>query len=290
MQTPQLHQLLPPRFPWREGNQFELLVDGGVFFPRMLDAIAQAQHSVMLEMYLVSSGRVFDQFKQVLLAAAGRGVRVRILLDGFGAKMLNAADKQALRAPNIEMATFNQLRWHKGVSNLLRNHRKLLLVDRELAFIGGTGLTDEFLYDLPQQPRWHEFMLAIRGPVVSDWLLLFERTWYGLSANWFKQRRPEREPPSISTQRGRVCASNGLRAHHVAQSLYQELTRQQAARMAGHTLLSAVIEAAPTADTGSREWAGRTHSGARPFHRSSRDSLCIKTPLRTPATQWRTHL
>jgi cardiolipin synthase A/B len=227
MPPPQIHQLLPPRFPWRDGNQFELLIDGEAFFPRMLDAIVQAQHSIMLEMYLVSSGRVFDQFKQALLDAAARGVRVRMLLDDYGTQLLNAADRQALHASNIELVIFNQLRWRQGVSNLLRNHRKLLLVDRDVAFVGGTGLTDEFLYDQPLQPHWHEFMLVIHGPVVSDWLMLFERTWYGLRANWFKQRRPERAPPSRGIQRGRVCASNGLRAHHVAQSLHQEIRQSQ---------------------------------------------------------------
>ena len=228
MQTPKLHQLLPPHFPWRGGNQFELLVDGKVFFPRMLAAIEQAQHSIMLEMYLVSSGRVFTQFKQALLAAAQRGVRVRILLDDYGSKLLNATDRQALQTPNIEVLFFNRLRWRQGVSNLLRNHRKLLLVDLQVAFVGGTGLIDEFLFDLPHHPAWHEIMLAIHGPVVRDWLTLFERTWYGLSATWFKQRRSGRRPvQALGTQRGRVCASNGLRAHHVAQSLHEELRQSR---------------------------------------------------------------
>lgn len=227
MRAPQLHQLLPPRFPWRHGNHFELLIDGEVFFPRMLGAIARAEHSIMLEMYLVESGRVFDQFKRALLEAAGRGVHVRILLDDYGARMLNANDRRALEAPNIELLLFNRLRWRKGFSNLLRDHRKLLLIDRQTAFIGGAGLTDEFLYDHHQQPPWHEFMLAIQGPVVSDWLMLFERTWYGLTTTWFKQRRPAPKLQAQGTQRGRVCASNGLRAHHVAQSLHLEMKNSQ---------------------------------------------------------------
>jgi cardiolipin synthase A/B len=224
MQTPTFKLALPPRFPWRDGNQFELLVDGEVFFPRMLDAIAQAQRSIMLEMYLVSSGRVFDQFKQVLLDAAARNVSVRILLDGFGSQLLSLSDRQALNVPNIELTFFNRLRWRQGLGNLVRNHRKLLLVDEQLAFVGGTGLTDEFLYDQPLQPHWHEVMVAIRGPVVSDWLQLFERTWQGLRITLRKQRQREKSSlPAQGTQRGRVCASNGPRAHHVVQSLHQEL-------------------------------------------------------------------
>ncbi len=223
MPTLHLRQLLPPRFSWRDGNHFELLADGERFFPAMLDAINQAQHSIALEMYLAGSGRVFTQFRQALLVAAARGVHVRILLDDFGAQELAQADRQALIAPGIEVLFFNRLRWRKGVSNLLRNHRKLLLVDRELGFVGGAGLTDEFLHEHDAALPWHELMLAIRGPVIDDWVVLFERTWFGIAADWFKQPRATHRAPVSGKQRGRVCASNGPRAHHVAQSLYQQL-------------------------------------------------------------------
>jgi cardiolipin synthase A/B len=226
MRTPRLPQLLPPRFPWREGNQFELLVDGANYFPRMLQAIADAQQSIELEMYLVSSGQVFSQFQQALVTAAQRGVHIRILLDGFGSKELKPQDRAALSVPGIELAYFNQLRWRQGVSNLLRDHRKLLLIDRQLAFVGGTGITDEFLHD-SKQPVWHEVMLVSQGPVVDDWLSLFERTWLGLRRSWFKSQRIQSLVRQRGEQRGRVCASNGPRAHHVAQSLYQQLARGQ---------------------------------------------------------------
>ncbi|MGE3531796.1 MAG: phosphatidylserine/phosphatidylglycerophosphate/cardiolipin synthase family protein [Steroidobacteraceae bacterium] len=227
MRTPRLRQLLPPRFPWREGNQFELLIDGRQYFPAMLTAIAQAQSSIELEMYLVSSGKLFNQFRQALLDAAARGVQVRMLFDDYGAQELNAADRQALQAPGIELIFFNTLRWRKGMSNLLRNHRKLLLIDRRLAYVGGTGLTDEFIYEHQHQPPWHEVMLSIRGPVINDWLLLFERTWFSFGKTLFKQPRISRSMHDDGAQRGRVCASDGPRAHHVEQSLYRQLQRSQ---------------------------------------------------------------
>lgn len=223
MRSPLLRQLLPPRFPWRDGNTFELLSDGEQFFPAMLEAIDGARHSIALEMYLVGSGKVFTQFLQALLAAAARGVQVRILLDDFGAQQLNAADREALRATNIAVLFFNRLRWRKGVSNLLRNHRKLLLVDHDIAFVGGAGITDEFLYARGAVPPWHELMLAIRGPAINDWATLFDRTWFGIGTRWFKQRRTTRSAATGGIQRGRVCASSGPRAHHVTQSLYQQL-------------------------------------------------------------------
>jgi phosphatidylserine/phosphatidylglycerophosphate/cardiolipin synthase-like enzyme len=113
------------------------------------------------------------------------------------------------------------------VSNLLRNHRKLLLIDRELGYVGGAGLTDEFMYAHGTALPWHELMLTIRGPAINDWITLFERTWFGISTSWFKQRRATHVAPLSGAQRGRVCASNGPRAHHVAQSLYQHLQQSR---------------------------------------------------------------
>lgn len=223
MRSVDLQQLLPPRFTWRDGNAFELLVDGKVFFPRMLQAIEQARHSIDLEMYLVSSGQVFAQFCAALVAAAQRGVKVRVLLDDYGSRSLSSVDRRSLSLSGIEVALFNRLRWRKGVSNLLRNHRKLLLVDDQVAFVGGAGLTDEFLHD-HAQPAWHEIMVGIRGPVIADWRALFERTWLGLRKTMFK---PAHRSPvqAVGGQRGRVCASNGPRAHHVTQSLYQQIAK-----------------------------------------------------------------
>lgn len=221
-----LRSLLPPRFVWRDGNQFELQIDGPTYFTSMLTAIEQAQYSIDIEMYLVSSGRLFTQFKHALLAAAARGVKVRILLDDFGAKGLAVSDRQTLQVPGIQLLFFNRLRWRKGVGNLLRNHRKLLLVDRQLAYVGGTGLTDEFLYQHGEQPPWHEVMLAIRGPVAGDWHTLFEHTWSGISKNWFRRTR-NHDVTAIGPHKGRVCASNGPRAHHVTQSLYQQIALSQ---------------------------------------------------------------
>ncbi len=227
MRRPDLRQLLPPRFPWRDDNQFVLLVDGPTYFPRMLAAIDQAQECIDLEMYLCSSGELFNQFKQALLNAAQRGVQIRILLDDYGAHALLYQDRLALQHLRIELEFFNRLRWRKGVSNLLRNHRKLLLIDRTIAFVGGTGLTDDFLYASSHLPCWHEVMLEIRGLVVDDWRNLFERTWLGLNKRWLKQLRAPRRNAQPGTQTGRVCASSGPHAHHVAQSLYQHLRHSQ---------------------------------------------------------------
>lgn len=160
-------------WPWRAGNDFRLLDGGVAFFPRMLAAIDAAQMHVLLEMYLVTSGRVAGQFIEALTRARARGVRCCAVFDGFGALGLSGGDRWWLEEAGVELRLFNPLRWRNRLRNFRRDHRKLLVVDGQVAFVGGAGLSDEF--DGPD--AWRELMMEIRGPVVADWQRAFARTW-----------------------------------------------------------------------------------------------------------------
>ncbi|MFO1378538.1 MAG: phospholipase D-like domain-containing protein [Steroidobacteraceae bacterium] len=216
----------PVRFPWRAGNRFELLIDGPAFFTRMLAAITAARRYVFLELYLVESGLIAGRFVTTLAAAARRGVAVHVLLDAFGALRLGPDERQQLRAAGVRLAFYNPLRWSKRLGNLLRDHRKLLLVDGEVAFVGGAGITDEF--DPEEQPelRWRETMLAIAGPVVTDWHVLFVRTWTACGL----------PPPAVAApdvaarpggQSGRVVASERLQREQVSRSVIVQVRAAQ---------------------------------------------------------------
>src|SRR5205823_13813822 len=160
--------------PWRPGNEFRLLADGGEFFARMLQAIDAASRYVLLEMYLVRSGAVATRFIEAFARCARRGVRVCLVLDAFGALGFTRADRRRLLDAGVELRLFNPLRLRNRLANLLRDHRKLLLTDGSVAFVGGAGLTDDFA---PGAPRgaWRALMVEIEGPVISDWQGAFAR-------------------------------------------------------------------------------------------------------------------
>ena len=165
-------------WPWRGGNDFRLLDGGAVFFARMLAAIDAAQRHALLEMYLVDSGRVAGQFIEALTRARARGVRCCVVFDGFGALGLAGGDRAWLEESGVELRIFNPLRWRDRLHNFRRDHRKLLTIDGEVAFVGGAGLTDEFA----GPDAWRELMIEIRGPVVADWQRAFAGTWRRLGS------------------------------------------------------------------------------------------------------------
>ena len=168
-------------FPARGPHDYELLVDGGAFIPAMLEAIESASTQVLLEMYLISSGALTDRFIVALTAAAQRGVAVHVLLDGFGGQGLRQADRQNLTAAGVHLAVYNPLGVSRWRVSLFRDHRKLLLVDDRIAFVGGAGITDDFDPEARDDGmHWHEVMLALRGPCVADWRRLFALCW----RNW----------------------------------------------------------------------------------------------------------
>ncbi len=213
-------------FPWRDGNRFELLIDADAFFPRMLDAIAGARRLVMLEMYLFESGRVATRFIDALVDAARRGVTVKLLLDDFGAFGLNRYDRRRLSDGGVEVVWYNRFRLGKLFDNLARDHRKLLLVDDAVAFVGGAGITDEF--DPPHRPneRWRETMIQIEGPVITDWRALFLDVF-----NRFNERTFT--PPQTTVRpfpdgmAGRVLITQGLKHQELKRALIKHVTASE---------------------------------------------------------------
>ncbi len=209
------------RFPWRDGNRFRLLVDGSSYFPVMLEAISNARHYVLLEMYLFESGRTADRFINALATTAARGVAAHVLLDDYGAKRLARADRNRLHDAGVQLLFYNPVHYGELRRSLFRDHRKLLLIDGETAFTGGTGVTDEF--DPLRHPLryWHDTMVEIRGPVVQDWRILFEQNWN----RWTPEpiHLPDLPSESAGGQLGRVTVSRNATRSEVVRSFVSHI-------------------------------------------------------------------
>jgi phosphatidylserine/phosphatidylglycerophosphate/cardiolipin synthase-like enzyme len=175
----------------------------------MLEAIEDSQHYVLAEFYLAASGRIATRFIEAFARAASRGVKVYVLLDGFGARGLGEAERARLRASGCALVLFNAISWRGFPRQFVRDHRKLLLIDGQVGFTGGVGLMDAFDPAEDAQPPWHDCIVEIAGPVLEDWQSLFAKTW----------RRSARQPlglprlqcaPLLPGERGRLAASAGV--------------------------------------------------------------------------------
>lgn len=164
-------------WPWHANSPCTLLYDGSVFLPRMLACLARARTSIDIELYIFESGELFEQWMSVLERACARGVRVRLLIDAIGSEELSEQDLMRLQKSAIQFRPFNPTRWRAGVGNLIRDHRKLVLVDNALAYVGGMGVTDDCDPRVNPEKAWLDAMVEMQGEIVSDWRQLFEQSW-----------------------------------------------------------------------------------------------------------------
>ncbi|UVE19679.1 phosphatidylserine/phosphatidylglycerophosphate/cardiolipin synthase family protein [Pseudomonas sp. LS44] len=216
-------------FPWRSGNRFKLLIDGPQFFPAMIAAIDSANALVVLELYLVEDGRCSDALITALVAAAARGVEVRCLFDGFGCLRLGRVSRLRLAEAGIELRLYNPVNWRRGVNNFFRDHRKLLVVDQRIAFVGGTGATDEFWVPDEEPSRWHEVLVSMEGAVVAHWQLLFDYQWLACIGKrpWKPEEAPGLShlpaPPPLGQGMGRVAYADARQHRDIVQSLVRSV-------------------------------------------------------------------
>ncbi|HMA91559.1 MAG TPA: phospholipase D-like domain-containing protein [Polyangiaceae bacterium] len=144
-----------------ELEQIRLLDGGDQAYPRMLEAIVQAQHQIYLEVYSFAITGIGRDFVAALAAAAGRGVEVTVVMDGWGSVLSGRAVAAELRAAGCTVQIYHRLlALLKG--RFGRTHRKLLLVDECVAFIGGINIGDENV-QRGLRPGWADLALEIRG-------------------------------------------------------------------------------------------------------------------------------
>src|SRR5688572_8015875 len=118
------------------GNRIVGLLNGAQIFPAMLAAIRQAKRTVTFETYIYWSGEVGEDFSEALIERADAGVRVHVLLDWLGSEKLDEAALQRMRHAGIEVEKYRPLRWYNLSRFNSRTHRKILVVDGSVGFIG----------------------------------------------------------------------------------------------------------------------------------------------------------
>ena len=154
------------------GSKVEVLVNAEDAYQSQIDAINEAHDHIHLEYYILRGDAQGTRFLQALVAAAGRGVRVRVLYDAFGSRGLTRRYLKPLLKAGGYAAPFLPLDpIRKAWTINLRNHRKLMVVDGTLGFTGGMNIGEEFL-------DWRDIKLRIQGPAVKGLQTVFVEDWF----------------------------------------------------------------------------------------------------------------
>ncbi|MEP7329645.1 MAG: cardiolipin synthase ClsB [Betaproteobacteria bacterium] len=161
------------------GNAIDLLRSGGEFFPALCAAIDSAAHEVWLETYIFADDDMGRLVAAALVAAARRGVTVRVLVDGWGAKhYLTRSLEQSLRDGGVHLMKYRPevAPWQFRSHRLRRMHRKLAHVDGRVAFVGGINLIDDMNTPGHKPPRV-DFAVRVRGPLLAPIVQSMQRLW-----------------------------------------------------------------------------------------------------------------
>ncbi len=163
---------------WRPGNQLEILRDGDQTFPAQLGAIAAAKRSVCLEIYIFEDDHIGQRFIEALSERAAAGVAVRLLYDAMGSFSLPDSELERMRRAGVETVEFHPVApWRARFNWRLRDHRKILVVDDEIAFVGGLNIGKEYASKEQGGGGWHDMHCSMRGPIVADLSRTFRRNW-----------------------------------------------------------------------------------------------------------------
>jgi cardiolipin synthase A/B len=159
----------PAALPWYGGNKLELLENGEQYFPAVFAAIGKAERTVMVETFILFEDSVGNALRDVLIAAAQRGVHVDLTYDHFGSPDLSREFVDGLTAAGVVVRMFDPARKLFGLRpNVFRRlHRKLVVVDDAVAFVGGINFSEDHYADSGRPDAKHDFAVRIEGPLVE---------------------------------------------------------------------------------------------------------------------------
>lgn len=160
-------------------NRVEVLNNGEETFPALFEALEGAQKFIHLEYYIITEGRLATQLKDILLRKAAEGVEVRIIYDDLGSWSLSKEFIRELQQAGIQIYPFLPVRFHHLANKAnYRNHRKIVVIDGEIGFVGGLNIADRYVDGVPGIGIWRDTHLKVIGEVVTSLQVIFLIDWY----------------------------------------------------------------------------------------------------------------
>jgi cardiolipin synthase len=171
------------------GNETKLLINGEEKFPEIVKDLKSARHHIHLEYYIFSDDDVGREILEILIEKSNEGVEIRILVDGAGSSDLGSIPEK-LKKNGIKLYRFMPVRFKNLASTNYRNHRKMIIIDGKIGFIGGLNIDERYLNNGKHKLYWRDTHLRIEGPAVNILQLVFSTDWRYVS----KKLLPMDEP------------------------------------------------------------------------------------------------
>ena len=171
-----LAQMLSASF--HPGQQLTLLIDGDATFEAILGAIAKAERCLLVQFFIIHDDKLGRRMQDALLERAAAGVQVFVLFDGIGSHALPKHYVETLQKGGVSIHPFATERRNNRFQLNFRNHRKIVVVDGWLGFLGGLNVGDEYLGLKPPLAPWRDTHLQLIGPAVIDLQRSFAVDWH----------------------------------------------------------------------------------------------------------------
>ena len=171
--------LLGPNFVG--GNNITTLLNGREIFPAMLVAIRSAKRSINFETYIFWDGDIGKQFTEAFAERARAGVHVNLILDARGSSKMGRENRRILHDAGVEVVNYHSGFWPDPRRYNNRTHRKLLIVDGKIGFIGGAGIAELWEGNADSTKHWRDNHYKVTGPVVAQ-------LQASVMSNWLKTR------------------------------------------------------------------------------------------------------
>ncbi|MCX7020442.1 MAG: cardiolipin synthase [Candidatus Sumerlaeota bacterium] len=165
--------------PFTRGNNLELLVDGKATFDSIFAAIDEAKDYVLVQFFIIRDDELGRELKTRLIRKAREGTRIFVLFDEVGSHSLPNRYVNELKSEGVKVSPFRTTRGPNNRFQLnFRNHRKIVIVDGRVAFVGGHNVGDEYLGLDPHLGPWRDTHVRVTGPAVQCIQLVFIADWY----------------------------------------------------------------------------------------------------------------
>ena len=185
--------------PATEGNDLTLLRNGDRIFPAMLEEIARAERTIDFLTFVYWKGGIAREFAQALAERARHGVRVRVLIDAIGGRLIDDDLIEHMSECGVDVEWFRKPYWQGTLTSPFkqnhRTHRKVLVVDERVGFTGGVGIAEEWCGDARDESEWRDTHVRVVGPAVDGISAAFAQ-------NWAETGRPLAEEPDRFPEHG----------------------------------------------------------------------------------------